>query len=69
MQKRIHRGFWAKEMLQKLTQNEQSKSLACGHFIESFDYFEKEKLNLIKEFNSLRIEDDIYVLMHRENLM
>lgn len=63
-----HRGFYAEKTLSELDQTEQVQNMACGHFIEDMDYFEREKLNLLKSFQDQSVDDDIYVLSHRDEL-
>lgn len=69
MYKKNHRGFLAEQLLLKTKKEEQDQHLACGHFIESSDYFEQEKLNLMHQFNEISIDDDIYVAQHRDHLI
>ena len=68
MNYRSYRGFFAQKTLQEIDQNSHIESIACGNYIEELDYFEKDRLNKIKQFSALNVEDDIFVLSHRDEL-
>lgn len=69
MNKYANRGLFAEKTLDALRQEELSSQSLSGATIEAMDFFEREKLSLIQEFNALKIQDDIFVLQHRDNLV
>lgn len=66
---KLHRGFFAEKYLEMTQKNEAARSNACGNYIEELDYFEKEKIDLLKQFQDQNVADDIYVLTHRDDLI
>lgn len=68
MRKKYHRGFFAEKYLNELKQNEQIETFGHCHFIDDLDFFEIEKLNIIKEFNSANIEDEMFVAAQLDEL-
>lgn len=69
MNKHTNRGLFAEKTLDALREEEHSAQSLSGATIEEMDFFEREKFSLIQEFNALKIQDDIFVLQHRDHLV
>lgn len=69
MNKHMNRGLFAQKTLDALRAEENSAQTLAGAAIEEMDFFEREKFSLIQEFNALKIQDDIFVLQHRDDLV
>ncbi len=62
-------GICAENCLQELSKAETPETIACGGRIGALDYFEAKRLKLLHEFQAQDINDDVYVLTHRDELM
>lgn len=69
MNRQMNKGLFAQRTLELFSQDENNGESLAGVGIKDLDFFERERLNLIREFTELKIQDDIYVLQHRDNLV
>lgn len=67
--KQEYKGLLAEVCMKKNRDKDDDKFIACGHFIEDLDYFEQTRQNLIRDFRQVTIDDDIYALHHRDELI
>lgn len=63
------RGLMAAMWIQKSGEEDAGEFKAVGHFIEDMDFFEKQKRVILDKFGAGDIDDDIYVLSHRDELI
>ncbi|MBF0104834.1 MAG: hypothetical protein HQM16_05860 [Deltaproteobacteria bacterium] len=58
MNKKYHRGFFAERYLDDLEDSQQNNTNARSCFIEDLDFFERERLNIIREFGTENLGAD-----------
>lgn len=63
----MNRGFFAAKWVKECG-GEDEHFVACGAFIDDSDFFEAERKTLIEQFRKSGIQDDIYAMMHKEEL-
>lgn len=67
----VPKGFFADKVLTEEEQNEQQRNQqsAYGHLIDEMDFFEQEKISLLRKFDRRTIDDDLFVIHNRNQLM
>jgi hypothetical protein len=61
------KGILAAQWIKK--NGDDCETKAYGHYIAETDFFEKNKRQILESFQNASIEDDIFVLTHREDLI
>lgn len=62
-------GLMADIWVKKEKKKENKNTKATGKFIGDLDFFEKQKHNIMQSFRDYTIDDDIYILSHKDHLM